>query len=127
MNRSLVALAFGGLAIGMTEFAMMGLLPEFADYFTVEEYQAGYLIAIYALGVVIGAPLLAMLSNKFPPKRILMALMVLFFGVHIIFNFSTSFETSLVIWFLLVLLHVTFFGVDLLVTTTIEVAGTETL
>ena len=126
MNKSLVALAFGGLAIGMTEFAMMGLLPEFADYFEVEEYQAGYLIAIYALGVVIGAPLLAMLSNKFPPKRILMTLMVLFFGVHILFTFSTSFEAALVLRFFSGLPHGAFFGVGSVVATTMAVPGRET-
>lgn len=126
MNKSLVALAFGGLAIGMTEFAMMGLLPEFATYFEVEEYQAGYLIAIYALGVVIGAPLLAMLSNKFPPKRILMALMLMFFGFHILFTFSTSFEVALVLRFFSGLPHGAFFGVGSVVATSMAVPGRET-
>src|SRR5690554_749549 len=126
MNKSLVALAFGGLAIGMTEFAMMGLLPEFATYFEVEEYQAGYLIAIYALGVVIGAPLLAMLSNKFPPKRILMALMLMFFGVHVLFAFSTNFEAALVLRFFSGLPHGAFFGVGSVVATTMAVPGRET-
>ncbi len=126
MNKSLVALAFGGLAIGMTEFAMMGLLPEFAKYFEVEEYQAGYLIAIYALGVVIGAPILAMLSNKFPPKRILMTLMLLFFGFHTLFTLSTTFEVAFALRFLSGLPHGAFFGVGSVVATTMAVPGKET-
>lgn len=126
MNRSLLALAFGGLAIGMTEFAMMGLLPEFAKYFQVEEYQAGYLIATYALGVVVGAPILAMLSNKFPPKRILMTLMLLFFGFHTLFIFSPSFEMAIVFRFLSGLPHGAFFGVGSVIATTMAVPGKET-
>lgn len=126
MNKSLLALAFGGLAIGMTEFAMMGLLPEFSKYFEVAEYQAGYLIAIYALGVVIGAPLLAILSNKFPPKRILMALMLLFFGFHLLFIFSSSFNIALGLRFLSGLPHGAFFGVGSVVATTISIPGKET-
>lgn len=126
MNRSLLALALGGLAIGMTEFAMMGLLPEFAKYFEIAEYQAGYLIAIYALGVVIGAPLLVMLGNKYPPKRILMALMLLFFGFHVLFTFSTSFEMAFALRFLSGLPHGAFFGVGSVIATTIAVPGKET-
>lgn len=126
MNKSLLALAFGGLAIGMTEFAMMGLLPQFAQYFSVEEYQAGYLIAIYALGVVVGAPLLAILSNQYPPKKILMTLMLIFFGFHFLFTFSTSFETALILRFLSGLPHGAFFGVGSVVATNMSVPGKET-
>lgn len=126
MNRSLLALALGGLAIGMTEFAMMGLLPEFAKYFEVAEYQAGYLIAIYALGVVVGAPLLAMLGNKYPPRRILMVLMLLFFSFHVLFTFSTSFEMAFILRFLSGLPHGAFFGVGSVIATTISVPGKET-
>lgn len=126
MNRSLLALALGGLAIGMTEFAMMGLLPEFAQYFDIAEYQAGYLIAIYALGVVVGAPLLVMIANKYPPKRILMSLMLLFFGFHVLFTFSTSFEMAFALRFLSGLPHGAFFGVGSVVATTMAVPGKET-
>lgn len=126
MNRSLLALALGGLAIGMTEFAMMGLSPEFASYFDVSEYQAAYLIAIYALGVVIGAPLLVVITNKYPPKRILMGLMLVFLFSHLLFAFSPSFEIALGLRFFSGLPHGAFFGVGSVVATTMAAPGKET-
>lgn len=126
MNRSLLALALGGLAIGMTEFAMMGLSSEFASFFNVAAYQAGYLIAVYALGVVIGAPLLVIITNKYPPKRVLMGLMLLFFISHLLFAFSPNFEIALALRFLSGLPHGAFFGVGSVVATTMAVPGKET-
>jgi DHA1 family arabinose polymer transporter-like MFS transporter len=78
MKKSLLPLTLGGLGIGITEFVMMGLLPDIAKDLNVSIPQAGYLISAYALGVVIGAPLLVMAAGKFPPKKILIALMIMF-------------------------------------------------
>ena len=58
MNKGLLALAFGGMAIGITEFTMMGILPEIAQDLEVSSPKAANLIALYALGVVVGAPTL---------------------------------------------------------------------
>ena len=55
MNKGIIALAFGGLAIGMTEFTMMGILPDIAKDLHIEIPTAAHLIELYALGVVVGA------------------------------------------------------------------------
>ena len=76
IQKSLIALAIGGFGIGMTEFMMMGLLPDIASDLSVSIPEAGYLISSYALGVVIGAPLLVLIAGNFPPKKLLIGLMV---------------------------------------------------
>src|SRR3954464_10019858 len=75
---ALFALALGGFGIGTTEFATMGVLPEIAGDLHASIPSAGHLISVYALGVVIGAPLLAVLGARLPRKRLLIALMVAF-------------------------------------------------
>jgi DHA1 family arabinose polymer transporter-like MFS transporter len=82
MKKTLVPLALGGLSIGTTEFVMMGLLQDVASDFSITIPQAGHLISAYALGVVIGAPLLVAASGRFPPKNILLFLM----GMFVVFN-----------------------------------------
>lgn len=78
LNKKLIPLTLGGLGIGITEFVMMGLLPDIAKDLSITIPEAGHLISAYALGVVIGAPLLAIIAGKYPPKYILIALMGLF-------------------------------------------------
>lgn len=68
------ALALGGFGIGTTEFATMGLLPQVADTFGISIPTAGHAISLYALGVVVGAPLIAGLAAKLPRKGLLIAL-----------------------------------------------------
>jgi DHA1 family inner membrane transport protein len=75
---SLAALALGGFGIGTTEFATMGLLPQVADTFGISIPSAGHAITAYALGVVVGAPLIAGLAAKLPRKGLLIALMIAF-------------------------------------------------
>lgn len=75
---SLLALALGGFAIGTTEFATMGVLPDIADSLAVTIPRAGWTITAYALGVVIGAPLFAVLGAKVTRKRLLLGLMAAF-------------------------------------------------
>ena len=70
MNKGFIALAFGGMAIGMTEFTMMGILPDIAKDLEIEIPKAAHLIALYALGVVVGAPTLVLFSGKYPPKTV---------------------------------------------------------
>ncbi len=72
---SLLALALGGFAIGTTEFATMGVLPSIARSLHVSIPDAGWAISAYALGVVIGAPLLVVLGAKVARKTLLLALM----------------------------------------------------
>ena len=72
------ALGVGSFAIGTGEFVIMGLLPEVARGVGVTIPQAGHVISAYALGVVIGAPVLAVLAANWPRRALLIALMALF-------------------------------------------------
>jgi DHA1 family inner membrane transport protein len=78
MPLGLIALALGGFGIGLTEFVIMGLLPEVAADFAVSEPVAGYLISGYALAVAIGGVGLTAAITRFDRKRVLVALMGLF-------------------------------------------------
>src|SRR6202521_2669267 len=73
-----VALAVGGFGIGTGEFAMMGLLPNVAGDFGISIPRAGHVISAYALGVVIGAPLIAVIAARWARHRLLLALMICF-------------------------------------------------
>ena len=78
IDNRIIPLAIAGLGIGTTEFTIMGLLPDLAKSLAISIPEAGRLISAYAFGVVIGAPILIGYSVKFPPKKVLLALMVLF-------------------------------------------------
>src|SRR5699024_254673 len=82
---ALLALAIGAFGIGTTEFVMMGVLPLAAEDFGVSIPSAGYLISGYALGVVIGAPLLTAAGTRLPRKHMLLALMTLFTVGNLLF------------------------------------------
>ena len=73
---AVLALAMGGFAIGTTEFVTMGLLPQIADGVAISIPTAGNVISAYAVGVVIGAPVLAFLGARLPRRGLLVALMV---------------------------------------------------
>ena len=77
-RRALLALGVGSFAIGTGEFVIMGLLPDAARDLAVTIPEAGHLISAYALGVVIGAPLLAVLGARWPRRNLLIALMSFF-------------------------------------------------
>jgi DHA1 family arabinose polymer transporter-like MFS transporter len=104
---------------------MMGLLPSIAHYFHVSIPVAGHLITAYALGVVVGAPLLVIASNKIPPKLLLITLM----GLFVLFNglsaLAPNYDTLLVSRFLSGLPHGAFFGVGSVVATRIAEPGKE--
>jgi predicted MFS family arabinose efflux permease len=78
IKKSLLPLALGGFGIGMTEFVMMGILPDIAGGLHITIPQAGYLITAYALGVVVGAPTLVSLLAKRPPRTVLIWFMLMF-------------------------------------------------
>ncbi|WP_026554102.1 MFS transporter [Arthrobacter sp. 35W] len=108
---AIISLAVGGFGIGTTEFAMMGLLPNIADGVQVSIPEAGHLISAYALGVVVGAPLLAALAAKLPRKQVVIGLMVLFTLGNLSSYFAPDFGTMLVTRFISGLPHGAFFGV----------------
>lgn len=74
----LLALALGGFGIGTTEFVSMGLLPLIASDFSISEDKAGHVISAYALGVVVGAPLITAVTGRMPRRRLLLVLMAAF-------------------------------------------------
>lgn len=125
MNKGLVALAFGGLAIGMTEFTMMGILQDIAKDLDIAIPEAAHLIAIYALGVVVGAPILVLFTGKIAPKKVLLFLMLLFFVFNGLFAIAPSQETLMITRFLSGLPHGAFFGVGSVVAAQLAQKGKE--
>lgn len=125
MNKGLIALAFGGMAIGMTEFTMMGILPDIAKDLEIEIPKAAHLIALYALGVVVGAPILVLFSVKYPPKTVLMVLMLVFFLFNGLFAIAPGFFLLEISRFAAGLPHGAFFGVGSVVATQLARKGKE--
>jgi DHA1 family arabinose polymer transporter-like MFS transporter len=125
MKKSLISLSLGGLTIGITEFVMMGILPDVASDLKVSIPIAGYLISAYALGVVIGAPLLVIMARNYPPKKtllILAAMLAFFNSLSIIVpNYEFFFLTRL----LSGLPHGAFFGVGAVVASRLADKGKE--
>jgi DHA1 family inner membrane transport protein len=109
------ALAVGGFAIGTTEFATMSLLPYFARDLHIDEPSAGHVISAYALGVVVGAPLIAILSAKVPRRTLLIALMTVFAVANALSALAQSYTMLLLVRFLSGLPHGAYFGVASLV------------
>lgn len=125
MKKSLLALSLGGLTIGITEFVVMGLLPDIASDLKVSIPVAGYLISAYALGVVIGAPLLVIIGRNYPPKKMLLvlaAMLAVFNALSIIApNYGFLFASRL----LSGLPHGAFFGVGAVVASRLADNGKE--
>jgi len=126
-DKRILPLAIGGLAIGTTEFTIMGLLPDIAKSLQITIPQAGHLIAAYALGVVIGAPILIGYSVKFPPKKVLTVLMVIFTIFNALSAIVPDYNSMLIIRFLSGLPHGAFFGVGTVVASRMAGKGKEAL
>jgi MFS transporter, DHA1 family, inner membrane transport protein len=115
VNVAIAALALGGFAIGTTEFVTMGLLPDIADGLGLSIPTAGHAISAYALGVVVGAPLIAVVGAKLPRRAMLMGLMVLF-GIGNLATAAAQGEFGLIAArFVAGLPHGAYFGVAALV------------
>ncbi|MDN5100761.1 MFS transporter [Aliarcobacter butzleri] len=115
MTKQLFPLALGGLGIGTTEFVIMGLLPDVANDLAISIPVAGHLISAYALGVVVGAPILVALSAKFPPKYVLITFMILFTFFNALSIIAPDYNTLLMSRFFAGLPHGAFFGVGTVV------------
>lgn len=111
MPVALLALAIGAFGVGATEFAIMGVLPAVAHSMHVSIPQAGYLISGYALGVVVGAPLLTAASGRFTRKHLLLAMMALFTVGNLAAAAAPGYGFLLVARVLTALPHGAFFGV----------------
>ncbi|MDZ5460878.1 MFS transporter [Azohydromonas lata] len=112
---SVLALGVGGFAIGTGEFVIMGLLPEVARDLGVSIPQAGHVISAYALGVVIGAPVLAVLAAGWPRRALLLVLMALFAAGNFASALAPGYLSLNLLRFMAGLPHGTYFGVAALV------------
>ena len=118
-----VALILGGVAIGTTEFVTMGLLPDIAAGVGVDIPSAGHTISAYAAGVVVGAPLLAVLGATWPRKMLLVGLMAAFTVGNVLSAAAPDYPTLVAARFLAGLPHGAFFGVAALVAVDLAVRG----
>ncbi|MFT4094299.1 MAG: MFS transporter [Niabella sp.] len=125
MNKKLFPLALGGLAIGTTEFIIMGLMQDVAASLKISIPQAGYLISAYALGVIVGAPLLVGLSVKYSPKKVLIALMLLFTVFNGISAAAPGFYSLMLARFFSGLPHGAFFGIGAVVASRLAKEGKQ--
>jgi DHA1 family inner membrane transport protein len=112
---AVLALALGGFGIGTTEFVAMGLLPDIAASLRVTEPIAGHVIAAYALGVVVGAPLIASLTARVPRKTLLLGLIAVFTLGNLASVFAPTYGTLMVARFVAALPHGAYFGAAALV------------
>jgi DHA1 family inner membrane transport protein len=117
MPLALYALTAGAFGIGVTEFVIMGLLPQVAADIHVSIATAGLLISGYALGVVIGAPVLTILSGRLPRKTVLIGLMVIFIIGNAICAIAPNYWILMAARVVTALAHGTFFGVGSVVAT----------
>ncbi|WP_424494519.1 MFS transporter [Salinimicrobium sp. GXAS 041] len=115
MRKALLALAIGGFGIGMTEFVIMGILPEVANALDISIPTAGHFISAYALGVVVGAPVLTGIGGKWPAHKMLLLLMIWFTVFNTLSAFANSYPLLLISRFLSGLPHGAFFGIGAVV------------
>lgn len=110
MKKSLIALAFGTLGLGIAEFSMMGILPYVATDLHISISTAGHLISAYALGVCAGAPIL-ILARKRPLKHILLFLMAIMLIGNLCASLAVNYWSLLIARFISGLPHGAYFGV----------------
>lgn len=108
---AIAALSISAFAIGTTEFVIMGLLPQLASDFNVSVPSAGLLVTGYALGVAVGAPLLAAFTGKVPRKTLLIALMALFTIGNILCAIAPTYGLMMAARVVTSFTHGSFFGV----------------
>ncbi|HEY0503474.1 MAG TPA: MFS transporter [Lysobacter sp.] len=111
----LFALAMGGFAIGTSEFVVMGLISDIARNLGVTEPQVGHVISAYALGVVVGAPLLAILGNRMSRRSLLLALMGFYAVGNLASAMAPGYLSLIAARFVAGLPHGAYFGIAALV------------
>ena len=121
-----LSLAVGGFAIGTTEFATMSLLPDMARDLGVDAPTAGHVISAYALGVVVGAPLLAVLGARMARRHLLIALMTLFALGNALSALAPTYGWMMLFRFMAGLPHGAYFGIAMLVAASLVDPGKRT-
>lgn len=111
MPLALLALAIGAFGIGTTEFVVMGLMPQIADSYGVSIPTAGLLVSGYAIGVMLGAPVMTVLGNRISRKTMLMLLMGLFIVGNALSAVAPTFGLMLTGRIVASLAHGAFFGI----------------
>ncbi len=112
---AMVAMALGGFGIGTTEFVAMGLLNLIAEDFAISEDQAGHVISAYALGVVVGAPLITTLTGSIPRRRLALLLMGAFVVGNGLSVFAHSYGILMLSRFIAGFPHGAYFSVTALI------------
>ncbi|MFJ4394809.1 MFS transporter [Pseudomonas sp. NPDC089396] len=115
INPPLVALSVGAFGIGVTEFAPMGMLPSIAADLGVSIPAAGLLVSAYAIGVLIGAPLMTLATGKIPRRYLLIGLMAIFTLGNLMSALATDYQSLLIARVVTSLNHGAFFGVGSIV------------
>jgi DHA1 family inner membrane transport protein len=115
LNPGLIALSIGAFGIGVTEFAPMGLLPVIAGDLGVSIPAAGLLISAYAVGVLIGAPLVTLTTGQMPRRTLLIGLAGIFTAGNLLAAISDSYGMLLAARILTSFNHGAFFGVGSIV------------
>lgn len=108
---ALTALVLGGIGLGTTEFVTMGLLPEIAEGIGTSIPSAGHTISAYAMGVVVGAPAIAILANRMPRREMLVGLMLVFAAGNALSAISSGYELLMLARFVCGIPHGAFFGI----------------
>lgn len=119
MPLAIYALMIGAFGIGTTEFVIMGLLPQMAKDLGVSLSSAGLLVSGYALGVAVGAPILSLLSARWPKKRALIILMAIFTIGNLICAIAPNYNVLMVARVLTSFAHGTFFGIGSVLATSL--------
>ncbi|WP_245925947.1 MFS transporter [Nocardia nova] len=120
---AMLVLALGGFGIGTTEFVTMGLLPDIAADLHVSEPTGGHAVSAYALGVVVGAPVIAALCARMPRKRLLIGLMIAFTVGNIASVLAPAFPALVAARFVAGLPHGAYFGVASLAAASLAPVG----
>lgn len=124
-NTALLSLSVGAFAIGATEFSPMGMLPEIAGSLAVSVPAAGMLVVVYALGVMLGAPVMTLLLIRRSPKAALIFLMSIFTAGNVLSALAPDYNTLLFARFITSLNHGAFFGIGAMVATRVVAKGKE--
>ncbi|WP_037047884.1 MFS transporter [Pseudonocardia halophobica] len=115
MRVALLALALGAFALGTGEFTVMGLLPEVAGDLQVSIPEAGHLVSAYAIGVVVGAPLLIAAATRLPRRRALIVMIGLYGVAHLLSAVAPGYHLVMLGRFLSGLPHGAYFGIAAIV------------